>query len=99
METKAERSIRRHDYDFFGWVTDPLRRRDIEELSVEPLDHRGEPRWKGYNDIDVEKITELTEHQLFLLPQHTLGFALDTKQWSTSICSWYLFSLTSCRNT
>ena len=93
MDSKAERALRRHDHDFLDWVTDPGRRHDIAELSIEPLDQRGEPRWNIYNDIDVANGAKLTEHQMFLLPQYTLGFALDTKEWSTSVYSPNILSL------
>ena len=52
------------------------------DISEEPSDLGGEPRWMGYNDIDPKKTEKLTEHQRFLLPQHTLGFMLDIKEWS-----------------
>lgn len=56
----------------------------MEEIAAEPPDFGGGPRWKEYNDINPHEVEKLTPHQLFLLPQHTLGFMLHTKQWSMS---------------
>ena len=58
------------------------RSRELEEFAMEPPDHKGEPRWTKYNSIDPKQSGSLTDHQYFLLPPWTLGFALDIKEWS-----------------
>ena len=100
MNEKAERSFRYYEPLLLGLRPDPPLHHDMEDISKEPSDLGGEPRWIGYNDIDPKKTEKLTEHQLFLLPQHTLGFMLDIKEWSLSmLVSVYSASLTLCRNT
>ncbi|KAL6716593.1 hypothetical protein ACLMJK_006160 [Lecanora helva] len=53
----------------------------LQEFTNEPSDHGGGTRWKEYNDIDPTTTEQLSEHQKFLLPRHTLGFLLNTKEW------------------
>ena len=85
MNEKTERSVRYFDSMFLGMRSDSPSHHDMEDISKEPSDLGGGPRWIGYNDIDPKKTEKLTEHQRFLLPQHTLGFMLDTKEWSLSM--------------
>jgi len=67
-------------------TTSSRRSHDIDAISTKPPDREGEPRWKDYNEIDPKERETLTEHQLFLLPQHMLGFTLGNKKWSKFNC-------------
>ena len=84
MNKKAEKSSQLCDLE--SRSVSSIHHSDFKkDISEAPLDHGGEPRWTEYNDIDPKENESLSDHQLFLLPQHTLGFKLDTKEWSLSL--------------